>query len=434
MKWYETLKLKFDGDMNLRAMTVDELKEHKASVIKGLRAFLDSCDAESRDLKQTEADAYGEAEKHLDAVEKELGSRPSNNVPLTARYVPGESAPGRPPVWGGIGLRYEELFNDGQAVSQEDPEQFLARAFSQRTMSVNVSVDGGGLVPSQLWASVYNLAVQKSICMPRMRVFPMAATTLTVPAFSSEDESQGWTAGLRGQWRKEGQSFDSQVPKVRNINYVADKFGLYIVASNEILADAPSLQSVVGGIMVDTVAREIDHIVINGTGQVGPQGILNSPCSLDVSRATASQISYNDVVQIFSKLEPSMISEAIFIGSPSILPQLCTIQDAAGRYIWQPSASGGVDGPCPGTLMGRPLMLTTSASQLGTRGDLMLVALNHYGFALRKSATVESSQHALFSSDQVAFRCIMRCDGSFLLPSKLTGINGEEFSCAVVLD
>jgi HK97 family phage major capsid protein len=186
--------------------------------------------------------------------------------------------------------------------------------------------------------------------------------------------------------------------------------------------------------MVGSVTQAVDNAIINGNEPQGPQGVLSAPCTIDVARATASTIAYADIISMYERLHPTMIPGAVWIGAPAIMSQLCTIADAAGRNIWQPSASGGVAGPTPGSLFGLPLMISDKCPTLGTRGDLQLVNFGYYAFGMRKGATVESTNAHAWTQDLASFRVLMRCDGNFLLDNPITPANGgDTLSCAVVL-
>jgi len=72
------------------------------------------------------------------------------------------------------------------------------------------------------------------------------------------------------------------------------------------------------------------------------------------------------------------------------------------------------------TLMGRQLVPSEFAYELGDSGDLMYVDLSAYGLAIRGNIESAVSMHLKFDYAQTAFRFLFEVDGKQLLDSAIT--------------
>lgn len=80
-----------------------------------------------------------------------------------------------------------------------------------------------------------------------------------------------------------------------------------------------------------------DYDFIRGGGSNCVTGIINAPCRIEVTCATANQISYDDILGMVQKAKVS--PEMIWIASPTCITQLAGTRDAVNNPAWtkQPS-------------------------------------------------------------------------------------------------
>jgi HK97 family phage major capsid protein len=110
------------------------------------------------------------------------------------------------------------------------------------------------------------------------------------------------------------------------------------------------------------------------------------------------------------------MSRAKFFVNQSVLPYIYALQDPNGSYIWAPSAAAG----SPGTLYGRPIVVTEKLPALGTTGDVLLADMGFYLIGDRAGMSVMTSEHFKFQNDQMAYRVTKRVDGQVWLDSAIT--------------
>jgi HK97 family phage major capsid protein len=74
-----------------------------------------------------------------------------------------------------------------------------------------------------------------------------------------------------------------------------------------------------------------------------------------------------------------------------------------------------------GTLLGRPVVFSEHAEQLGTVGDLSLIdPLGYYSANKKSGTTFAQSMHLYFDYDMQAFRWTVRFGGQPLLSAAIT--------------
>jgi HK97 family phage major capsid protein len=82
-------------------------------------------------------------------------------------------------------------------------------------------------------------------------------------------------------------------------------------------------------------------------------------------------------------------------------------------------------------LAGFPVIYSEHCSQLGTEGDLILAQLSRYLITMR-AIKKQVSSHWKFTSDQSAFKMVLRADGQVDLPKAITPYIGDDTLSAVI--
>jgi HK97 family phage major capsid protein len=410
----------------------DKDRVERKKIVDQMDVIVKRAEAEGRDISEGEGVVFDALDKAVQAIDER--SKPSNPIPMpSVRTDNGETV--KP--YGAIGLTYRQLFygrDDVNIPVVERAEDFCRRMGSTRAMTSGSLVEGGASVPEYWFSDIYRQAYQESICLPRVRTFPMLSNTLHIPAMDSESQQDGFFGGVGASWLAEAAAASEVTPKTRIINLGAHKLALYISASREVIEDSLNLAGVLGQQMVFALQQTVDEVILTGDGLAKPLGVINCPAAIDYSRAVGNQIAFADVAGMFARLHPAFFSGAVWVAHPSTIPQLLVLADASGRYIWQP-AMGMTQGVPNMPLLGLPVLFTDKLPALGTRGDLCLINFGAYAFGLRQGAQLESTNAAAWLNDLVSYRCIMRLDGCGLLAAPITPrTGGATMSPFVVLD
>jgi HK97 family phage major capsid protein len=141
-----------------------------------------------------------------------------------------------------------------------------------------------------------------------------------------------------------------------------------------------------------------------------------------VARDTASQINYDDILNMWSRRYIGSKDYVWFV-APEAAAQLPQMLNGTIPAYMPP---GGLSGQQYGTLMGRPVIETEYNPTLNAIGDILLASMSQYQ-AIDKGNGVQvaTSIHVAFVTDEQAFRFVYRVDGAPLWSSVLTPANGS---------
>lgn len=296
------------------------------------------------------------------------------------------------------------------------------------TLTEQSGVVGGYTVPVEFMMQLQALAVQEEVVYPRARKIPMSARTIMIPALDHTTlQSAGNTAFLGGMvmsWVEEATNRPETNPQFKQIELTAHELGGYVPVSNTLLADnAVALDALLTPLMAKGVGWHRDYAFLRGDGVGKPLGVLNAPASISVSRNAATSFKLVDAASMLSRLLISSMSNACWVMSQTVIPQLVQMTDAGNRVVWIP-LSGGATQAIPTTLFGLPIIYTEKLPALGTAGDAMLLDLSAYLIGDRMQVEIMSSIHALFRQNQTAWRCTGRFDGQPWLDSTIRLADG----------
>jgi len=300
-----------------------------------------------------------------------------------------------------------------------------------RTFQVQDPSLGGYAVPTQWAGWLLDQSLEGEIVRPRARNIGITqGDTLKIPAWQSEDRSEGVYGGFVGQWLQELEEANIQTGAVRSVELKAQKLAIYSAASREVLQDAIQFESMLVFSLRDSIGFYLDKAFLAGNGVDEPQGLLNCSSAANINRAEAEKIGYVDLAKMYAALWKQGGRPA-WICSHEVVPELLTLKDEAGNLIFQPSAAEGV----PATLFGYPLISTEkTGTQLGQRGDIMLANLTGYCVALKQGVVLDISNAPGWTRDRIDFRIVVRADGKELWDQPIATASGKQLSWLVVLD
>ena len=431
------------SDKPIVAFEWPELQARKKELVGVANRYLDKVEKSGEDYQPTdgEREAVRLVEDMIANIDHELNVRleSGDKGPRTIR-IGGNGKTRNAARTGGelrsgeVGLRPEELFGPGDMGPYASRDDFYAHVLANqapeaRNMVEGIGAQGGFTVPSQLHREILNAVYEESVALPFVRQFRMDSRTLNIPMWDSEDRSQGGIASFEGQWIAEATDADIKTPKLRLVTLTAHKLMCLTRVSRECISDSLTLGQQLQPTLVRSLAHSLDSAIIGGSGVGRPLGIINSPSRIQVARAAANQISFTDICNMFVRLHPGFLRGARWLVSPSAVAQLLTLADAGSNNLWVPAAGPAI----PPTLLGLPVGISEKCSALGSEGDIILCNLGQYAFGLREDFIVERSDSAYFASDQVAFRCIVRCDGHALMDAPISPVSGSTLSWAATL-
>lgn len=423
----------------------EDLHETRSNAKKGLTAMLDFCDKDKRNLNTDEEDAFEFGSKLLDCINDEFREREKYHTkePIDRR----KSINAHLNPWKTVnsdsrinvnprsyrGMFGDDLNNGGFKNLREffsvalsgryDPR--LAESES-RAQKIGIGTDGGYSVPTELAALLMDNSLEAEIIRPRATIFPMAANSLEIPAWDADDHRDGnLYGGFTLNWLSEGGTATVQTAKMRMMTLTAHKAGLYANMSNEILSDEPRFQNWLSTAMQKAISTAMDKTFIDGNSIGKPQGLINCPSTITVSRATSGQISLSDLISVYARLHSAFMADAIWIISASAKTQLMSVTDQANHLVWSPDQQS-IREKVPNTLFGHPVFISEKSPALGSKGDVILVSPSQYGIGLRGDIRVEMTNAANWNQDLTDIRVLLRLDGQGLWDKPITPMNGGD--------
>ena len=306
-------------------------------------------------------------------------------------------------------------------------DQRLTRAATG--MGETVPADAGYLVQTEYAADLLMRAYELAIIAPKCRKIPISgpANSIKINAVAETSRVTGarW-GGIQAYWAGEAGTLTPAAPKFRQMELSLKKLVGLCYTTDELLADASALQSVITQAFTDEFAFMLDDAVVNGTGVGQPLGIMKSNALVKVTRAGAGAIANTDIANMWSRQWARGMTKSFWFCNQDTLPQFFNMSmtvGTGGMPVFLPP--GGLSGTPYSTLMGRPLIPIEQCQTMGTSGDLILADFGEYILVDKGGMSSASSIHVRFVNDETAFRFIYRVDGQPAWNAVLTPYKGS---------
>jgi len=291
-----------------------------------------------------------------------------------------------------------------------------------RALQSGVPSDGGFCIPDQFASEIFDSALESEIVRPRASVYPMKSDTKKIPGIEISDHTQNIFGGIIAYWKGEGVELSEKSPKFRLMELTAKKLTCLTRSSNELVEDGIGMADQVPQMIINAVSWYLDESFLTGSGAGQPLGILNSGSLVTVPKETGQKsgtIVYQNLINMFSRIYPQGMKNSVWVASQSCLPQLLSLTQIVGTGgsaipIMREDKNGGY------SILTRPVIITEKLKTVGTVGDILFCDLSQYAIGLRKDLRLDRSGHVYFTSDQEAWRCIVRVDGQPLWDNFLT--------------
>lgn len=235
--------------------------------------------------------------------------------------------------------------------------------------------------------------------------------------------------GLLGYWLAEAATKTATKPRLRQVRVLAHKVAGLVYATDELLQDASALESYLGQAVPDELRFKIEAAIYGGDGVGKPLGWIESPSRKIIARDTASKVLATDVKQMWTALWPSCRATSQWYCGPDTESQLFALYEQTGiEFPFIRFSDAGVL-----SLFGRPVNVVEYSATLNTAGDIILVDPTQYLGVRKGGMQAASSIHVLFTTDESAFRYVMRVGGEDSWHSTLTMYGGSATLSDVVM-
>ena len=291
--------------------------------------------------------------------------------------------------------------------------------------------EGGFLVQTDYATSLLEKVYADSSVVSRVTRMPISANSnaIKIPAVSESSRADGSRfGGIRAYWLNEAGTKTASQPVFEQVALELKKLIGLCYATDELLQDAPALESWVKMAFAKEFDFKITDAILNGDGAGKPLGIESAPCTISVAAETsqaADTILFENIIKMWARLYAPCRPNAVWLISQDIEPQLFSMSMAVGTGgvpVYMPA--GGISGAPYGTLMGRPVLPIEQCDNVGDVGDIILADLSQYIMIDKGGLQQASSIHVNFTTDETAFRFVYRVDGQPWWRSALTPYNG----------
>lgn len=301
----------------------------------------------------------------------------------------------------------------------------------QNSFSSEEPGTGGFLIPEIMRSELLQLALESAIVRSRATVIPMSTLKVPIPTVDDTSHASSVFGGITFYWTEEAAQLTESTATFGKVTLDAKKLTGFFKVPAELLDDAPAFSGWFDSRVPAGLAWFEDVAFLAETGVGTPEGVINSPASVQVTKETgqgAATIVWENIVNMYSRMLPTSLNSAVWVCSIDTFPQLATMAlsvGTGGGPVWIGGWSQpGSDMP-PMTILGRPVIFTEKVPKLGTTGDINFLDLSYYLIGDRQQVRVDSSEHFLFQNNQVAYRLIERVDGRPWIQSALTPHNGS---------
>jgi|HubBroStandDraft_2_1064218.scaffolds.fasta_scaffold09589_4 HK97 family phage major capsid protein len=278
-----------------------------------------------------------------------------------------------------------------------------------RTLSTIGNPSGGYLTPTDFYDQLIAHLVEVSGVL---QAGPTILNTAGGEVLQIPKTTQHSTVASAAQAGVIGQSD----PQFGLAQLQAYKYGVLLQVARELLDD--SGVDLVGYLAMQAgraIGNKFGSDLVTGTGTGQPTGFLPVATVGVTSTNTghSGSLAYSDLVNLeYSVIAPYRQSRSCYwIAADKTIGSLRLITDTQGRPIWEPSMVLG----SPDLLLGKPLVADPFMPALAT-GATPIAFGDFSQFFVRLVGPVrfERSDDFLFNDDLVAFRCVLRGDGTLV--------------------
>ena len=289
--------------------------------------------------------------------------------------------------------------------------------------------EGGYLVPPSFSETIWDgMNVGEDNLLARTDQYTVDGESLTFNANAETSRVTSLYGGVIAYWIAEAAQLTGTKPTFRQVTVRPQQLAALCYATDKLLANATSLNQWITKAATAAINFKVGDAIINGTGAGQPLGLLNSGCTVSVSKESgqaAATIQHANIVKMFARMHKMSRPNAVWLINQDIEPQLYSMTLALGTSalaVYTPP--GGLSAAPYATLMGKPVIPIEYCATLGTVGDIILADMRAYITATQGGIDSAVSMHLRFDYLEQVFRFVFAVDGQSWLASAMTPYKG----------
>ena len=376
----------------------------------------------------------GIAEKHI-VIEKAAEIKTEEIVSEVKKAIAEEvkelKIPAQPKSEDGIKSIYPTVGHFFKDIMGKQPKERLLNYYKSSGMSAGVDSDGGYAIPTEFSLALLEALNQQSVIAPKCMNFPINSY-IELPYVNNWDQSSSWTGGVQVYKNGEGVATTASKPALGKAALKLKKMSAAVYATEELIADSPiALGSFLQTMVATELALTKDEDIINGTGVSEALGIIDAPCTIDVTKETgqaATTIELANVLKMWKTLSPMSRSKAVWLVNQDCIDQIMTMNlvvGTGGAPVMLVNAATSL----PQSILGAPIIYSPHCQTLGTSGDIILADFSQYITATKAGSEIDTqtSIHVKFLEGETTFRFTTRFDGQPWWSTYITPKHGTNY-------
>ena len=391
-------------------MTVNELREKRARLWKGMESFLDSRRNADGILSAEDDAAYGKMENDLNDLTNEIkrmerkeALEAEMNRPVSTPIIEKPMKAADDEATGRKSKTYVKSF--WNAMRQKIVTPDILNALQEGTDS-----EGGYLVPDEFEHTLVEALEQENIFRKLAHVINTASGDRKIPVVASK--------GTASWVDEEGTITDSD-DAFGQVSIGAYKLGTLIKVSNELLNDSVfDLEAYISKEFARRIGNKEEDAFFNGNGTGKPVGIFNSTggAQTGVTAASSSAITADEIIDLFYSLGSPYRKNAVWVLNDATVKAVRKLKDGNGNYLWQPALTSGT----PDVLLGRPVYTSAYVPTIASGAKVIAFGdFNYYWIADRQGRVFKKLNELYAATDQTGFVATQRVDGKLILPEAI---------------
>jgi len=405
-----------------------EARQKLANLKAQADAIMAAADDEERDLSDDEQRDYIDLQTEIRSLEKRIKNGEFKKE--EKRRQPNVKVIEPTNEWRSLGEQLQAVMRAGMPDGYVD-ERLTKRAASG--LGESVPADGGFLVNQDFSSELLKRTYETGVLASRCRRIPIStnANSMKINAVAESSRATGsrW-GGVRAYWAAEADKYTGSKPKFRQMELSLNKLIGLCYATDELIENSATLQSVIQQAFAEEFAFVIDDCILRGEGVGKPLGIMNSGALVSVPKETAqaaNSVIFENITKMWARLWAPSQPNSVWLINQNVLPQLFAMSMAVGVGgipVYMPA--GGISGQPYSTLFGRPVIPIEQAESLGTTGDILLCDLSNYLLADKGGIDAAVSVHVRFLYDEQVFKFTYRVAGQPVFNAPLSSYKGTD--------
>ena len=307
--------------------TIKELKEYRNTLLDKAESFVKAAEEETRNLTETENEEFRTIETEITQLDEKINE-------LENRQFDGEKMD-----------KEEKRTMNINETEVRGLEQYLRRQDGEEKRELNVTADGGAVIPETIADTIITKMEETSPVFARARKFASVAGALKIAKENADTD-----AGFVG----EGQNVLEGKIGFEEVKLTQKRVGAAISLSNQLINDAAvNIVDYSVGLLARRTGKAVEKSILTGAGTDEFRGIVADEEIESVELGEV--VTIDSLLELYNAVHPEYLDSASYIMSRKFFNQIAKLKDGNGHYYMQ---NGVVNGSLTYTLFGAEVVVT----------------------------------------------------------------------------